>query len=303
MDHLVVEVGARGDARIARFGDDLPAGDPFARLHEDFAQVRVAGLVAKFVVQQHHAPVSAVAPRGGDLHHGVARGVDRRAAVAAQVDALVGADIPQHGVHAPHVEGADMVVVQRRAVDGPYGRDRRRHLLLVAGECLQFVERHRFEVEYAGQRIELFPGADHQRGEVVPGHRGVFGVGIRLPHAVEGHRVGREERAVDVVVAVADFVHAPLRGADAVLQDAVLDHQVAVVADDAVHLGGVEEVREEHVGDRDENEADEYLADQTVGAQAERGGDHVARQCLRLVRQRVCIRSLPFLPHRGKNSC
>ena len=65
----------------------------------------------------------------------------------------------------------------------------------------------------------------------------------------------------------------------------------------------VEEVGEEYVGDRDENEADEYLADQTVGAQAERGGDPVARQCLRLVRQRVCIRSLPFLPHRGKNSC
>ena len=99
VDHLVVEVGARGDARVARFGDDLPAGDPFARLHEDFAQVCVAGLVAEFVVQQHHVSVAAVAPRGGDLHHGVARGVDRRAAVAAQVDALVGADIPQHGVH------------------------------------------------------------------------------------------------------------------------------------------------------------------------------------------------------------
>ena len=27
------------------------------------------------------------------------------------------------------------------------------------------------------------------------------------------------------------------------------------------------------------------------------------QKCLRLVRQRVCIRSLPFLPHRGKNSC
>ena len=262
----------------------------------------VAGLVAEFVVQQHHAPVSAVAPRGGDLHHGVARGVDRRAAVAAQVDALVGADIPQHGVHPAQVEGADMVVVQRRAVDGPDGRDRRRHFLLVAGECLQFVEGHRFEVEYAGQRVELLPGADHQRGEVVPGHRGVFGVGVGLPHAVDRHRVGREERAVDVVVAVADFVHAPLRGAYAVLQDAVLDDQVAVVADDAVHLGGVEEVREEHVGDRDEDEADQYFPDQAVGAQAERRRDHVARQRLRFLCQRLRVESLPFLLHCGKNS-
>ena len=209
----------------------------------------------------------------------------------------------EYGVVAARRECADVVVVQRRTVDGPDGRNRRRHLLLVLREGLQFVERHRFEVERAGQRVELPPRADHQRGVVVVEQRGVFGVGVGLPDAFDRHRVGREERTVDVVVAVAYFVHVALRRADAVLQDAVFDHQIAVLADDAVHLRGVEEVGEEYVGDRDENEADEYLADQTVGAQAERGGDHVARQCLRLVRQRVCIRSLPFLPHRGKNSC
>ena len=263
----------------------------------------IAGFVSEFVVQQYHMAVSAVAGRRGRFHRGVARGVDRRAAVAAEVDSLVGADVSQHGMHAPHVEGADVVVVQCRTVDGPDGRNRRRHLLLVHRERLQFVERHRFEVEHAGQCVELFPGADHQRGVVVLGQRGVFGVGVGLPHPVDGHRVGREERTVDVIVAVADFIHAPLRGAYAFLQDAVFDYQVAVLADDAVHLRGVEKVREEHVGNRNEDETDEYLADKAVGTQAERGGDHVVRQRLRFMRQRLRVESLPFLLHPGKNCC
>jgi len=75
---------------------------------------------------------------------------------------------------------------------------------------------------------------------------------------------------------------------------------------DGIHVGqddmGVEEVREEHVGDRDEDEADEYFPDQAVGAQAERRRDHVARQRLRFLCQRLRVESLPFLLHCGKNS-
>ena len=109
-------------------------------------------------------------------------------------------------------------------------------------------------------------------------------------------------------VAVADFVHFPLRRADAVLQDAVADDDFAVVAQDAVHLGRVEEVGEEDVGDRDENESDEDFADQPVGPQTERRRDDFARERRRLVRERLRFagealraESLLFLLHRGKN--
>ena len=71
----------------------------------------------------------------------------------------------------------------------------------------------------------------------------------------------------------------------------------------------VEEVGEEYVGDRDENEADEYLADQTVGAEPERGRHHAVRENLRLVCQLLCAcpkrfgsESVSFFAHRGKIS-
>ena len=108
---------------------------------------------------------------------------------------------------------------------------------------------------------------------------------------------------------MAYFIDPLLGAADAVLEDAVLDDRFAVVAQDAVHLGRVEEIREDDVGDRDEDETDQNLADQTVGAQLERGRHHIARECLRFVRQlpragpqRPGIESVSFLPHRGKNS-
>ena len=220
-----------------------------------------------------------------------------------------GADVAQHGVHAARAEGADVVVVQRRAVDGPDGRDGCRELLLVLRELLQFVERHRFEVDRPGQRVQLPPCPDHQRGVVVVGERGVFRIGVGLPHARDRERVGREERAVDVVVAVAYFVDALLGGADAVLENAVFDHRLAVVAQDAVHLGRVEEVGEEDVGDRHEDESDQDLADQTVGAEPERGRHHAVRENLRLVCQLLCAcpkrfgsESVSFFAHRGKIS-
>ena len=150
---------------------------------------------------------------------------------------------------------------------------------------------------------------DHQRGVFVLGQCGVFRVGVGLPHARNRERVGREERPVDIAVAVADFIDTPLGGADAVLEDAVFDDRLAVVAQDAVHLGGVEEIGEDDVGDRHEDEPDQDFANQAVGAQPERGRHHVVREDLRFVRQlprtgpqRPGIESVSFLLHRGKNS-
>ena len=290
MDHFVVEVGARRAARVARQGDGLPALDLFARRDEHLVQVGVAGLVAEAVVDEHLPAVSAVEARGGgDLHHAVARGVDRRAAVAAEVDARVGLHAVQHGVVAARREGADVVVVQRRAVDGPDGRHGRRELLLVLREGLQLVHRDRFEVERAGQGVELPPRRDHQRREFVLLERCVLRGGVGLPDARQRERVGREERTVDVVVAVAHGVDPPLGRADALLQDAVADDQLAVVAVDTVDLRRVEEVGEEDVGDRDEDESDEDFADQAIGAQPERGAHDLACQHLRLVREHLCL--------------
>ena len=262
----------------------------------------VAGLVAELVVQQYLAAVSAVVARVvGDLHRAVARGVDGRAHVAPEIDARVGLHAVQDGVHAPRVEGADAVVAQRRAVDGPDGRYGGRHLALVVGEGLQLVERDRFEIERAGQRIELPPGALHQRRVGVALQRSVFLVGIGRVDPVDGQRVGRKERAVDEVVAVADVVHLALRCADAVLEDAVFDDEVPVFADDAVHLGRIEKGGEDHVGERHEDESDQDPADEPVGAQAERGRDDLAREHLRFAYQsRLLVRRLFFLCHPEK---
>ena len=108
---------------------------------------------------------------------------------------------------------------------------------------------------------------------------------------------------------MAYFVDALLGGADAVLENAVFDHRLAVVAQDAVHLGRVEEVGEEDVGDRHEDESDQDLADQTVGAEPERGRHHAVRENLRLVCQLLCAcpkrfgsESVSFFAHRGKIS-
>ena len=202
-----------------------------------------------------------------------------------------------------------MVVVQGLAVDGPDGGHGGGELLLVLGEELEFVHRDRFEVERAGQGVDLSPGSDHQGRVFVVGHRGVFRIGVWVPDAGDRERIGGEERAVDVIVAMADLVDALLGGADAVLQDAVSDFGLAVVAQDAVHLGGVEEVGEEHVGDRHEDESDEDFPDQAVGFEPERGRYDVAREDLCLVREfagsgpeRLGGESVTFLTHCGKNS-
>jgi len=91
--------------------------------------------------------------------------------------------------------------------------------------------------------------------------------------------------------------------------NAVFDHRLAVVAQDAVHLGRVEEVGEEDVGDRHEDESDQDLADQAVGAEPERGRHHAVRENLRLVCQLLCAcpkrfgsESVSFFAHRGKIS-
>lgn len=218
------------------------------------------------------------------------------------------ADVPQHGVDAAQVECTDVVVVQRLAVDGPDGRNGGRHLLLVLRELLQLVERYRLGVERAGQAVDVHPRADHQRRVVVVGHRGVFRGGVGFGDALDGERVGGEERAVDVVVAFVDFVDLALCRADSVLENAVAEHQFAVGARDAVHLGRIEEVGEEHVGDGDEDESDEHLAQQPVGPQPEGGRHHLARNDLRLMRKElrlVCeglgIEYLLFSCHDLKN--
>ena len=218
-------------------------------------------------------------------------------------------DAVQNGVVAPRVEGPDMVVVQRLAVYGPDRRHGGRELLLVLREGLELVHRDRLEVERAGQGVELLPRPDHQRGVFVVGQRGVFRVRIGVPDPGDRERIGGEERAVDVVVAEADLVELLLRRADAVLQDPVLDHRLAVLAQDAVHLGRVEEVREDDIGDRDEDEAQDDLADQPVCLQLEGHRHDVVRQCLSLVRELFgacpnCVgsESVRFFPHRGKIS-
>ncbi len=190
----------------------------------------------------------------------------------------------------PHVEGAYIVVAQGFAIDGPERRHGGRQLFLVVGEPLQLVERHRCEVELPGEGVELPPRADHQGGEFVLGHRGVLRRRVGLPHLGDRERIGGEERTVDVVVAVADLVEPALRRADAVLQDAVFDNQLAVVAVDAVHLRRVEEIGEDDVGDRYEDEPHQNLADEAVGPQPERRGDHLARQCFGFVREPLYIR-------------
>ena len=81
-------------------------------------------------------------------------------------------------------------------------------------------------------------------------------------------------------------------------------HRLAVVAQDAVHLRGIEEVGEEDIGDRHQDEPDDDLADEPVGAQAERGGHDLAceRRGLlgedeRLVGETLRAVASPFLAH------
>ncbi len=201
-------------------------------------------------------------------------------------------------MQAPRVEGADAVVVEACAVDGPDGRNGGRHLLLVAGQRLQLVERHRLEIEFAREGVELLPRADHQRGVLVAREGCVFLVGIGHGGAVRRGAVGGEERTVDVVVAVADLLHAGPGRADALLQDAVAELQLAVFAVDAVHLRGVEKRGEDEVGQRHDDESRDDAAQQPVRAQAE-GDAGRLRGLGRPLRPRrgLCIRRIRFLFH------
>ena len=212
--------------------------------------------------------------------HAVARGVDGVAHVARQVDPLVH-DVAAVDRVAAHAEGAD-TVAQLVAVDRPRGGDRRGEFLLVLGQDLQLVERDGLQVELPCQRIHLLPCADHQRRVAVVGHGAVLFAGVFRVDAVERERVGREERAVDRLVAVADLGDLALGGLQPVLHDAVLHHQLAVRTVDAVHLRRIEEIGKEDVGHRDEDESDEYFAQQAVGTQPERSRDNFVGKGLRI---------------------
>ena len=137
---------------------------------------------------------------------------------------------------------------------------------------MQFVQRHRFEVEYASQRVQLLPCTDQQRGEIVVCQSCVFRIGIGLPYAFYGERIGSEERTVDIVVARADVVDAASGRPDAVLQNAIADDQFAVVAVDAIDFGRIEEIGEDRIDDRYEDESQQNLAQQFVRSQPERRG-------------------------------
>ena len=83
-------------------------------------------------------------------------------------------------------------------------------------------------------------------------------------YATERERVGREEYAVDVLVAVVYVVDFALQSADTVLQNVVLKYKFAILVVDGVEFRRVEEVRHGEVDERNDDETEQNLAQQRI---------------------------------------
>ncbi len=217
------------------------------------------------VEQYLRAVSSAGAAQHRFAHHAVARGIDGVAHAPGHVHAAVEFPHVVFGVHAV-AERSDLVA-QLGAVDGPYCGYCGGELLLVFRQRLQFVERDRFEIEAAGELVEFAPCGEHRGRIVVADYVLVFLVVVRRIDPLHGERVGRKEGAVDVIVAMAYLLEFALRRADSVLQDLVSELQLAVLVDQTVEFGGVEQRRKEYVGYRYDDEPYEHVAYETVRLQ------------------------------------
>ena len=282
-----MQVGAFRQSRIADLPDLLAALHLLPRHHFDFAQVGVTGFVAESVVQQDLTPVSP-RPFVVEGDESVPGGINRRSDVRSQVDALVSFHPSCDRVY-PRAERAD-VAAQFPAVERPDRGNRFGHQRFVFGQHLEFVERFGLQVQHPGHCVEVSPRADHLRRVHVSFQEAVFRVGIGRIDSVQVQRVGGEQRAVHVVVAVTQFLQFGGRRADFVVQDVVLQHQFVVPFADAVHLRRVEEKGEEQVDHRSQDKADQHLPQNPIEPDAERDRHH-------LVGQGLWIEFIPLFCH------
>ena len=133
------------------------------------------------------------------------------------------------------------------AVDRPNCGYGTRHILLASSQGLQLVHRERSGVDVACQSVYREPGRGHQLGVLIALKMSIFRVVIRVVYALQGERVGREERAIDITITMVNLIYLALCRAYAVLQNFIFQHQLAVFGCDMVHLWGVEEVRYRHI--------------------------------------------------------
>ena len=66
------------------------------------------------------------------------------------------------------------------------------------------------------------------------------------------------------MVAVANLFDLALHRGDAVSQNLILQHEFAIVVGDAVHFRGVEDVGDDHICERNDDEANQHLSQNVV---------------------------------------
>ena len=279
VDYLVVQVRSGRASGAADLSDQLAALDFLSRRDEYLAQVRVTGLITEAVVDQHLQSVSAHA-LVIECDRAVSGRVDRIACPSAQIDALMSRDASRYRMHA-RAERAD-VSAQVPPVDRPDRGDRVGHQLLAFGHDLELVERFRLLIQQPRHPVQLEPRTDHLRGVRIVLHAAVFRGGVGRVDAVHAQRVDAEQRAVDPVVPVAQLVEFGGRRSDFVAEHFVLEHQFVVSLADTIHFRSIEKEREQQVGDRGQNESDQYFPQDAVEPDAQRDGDHLVGQRLRI---------------------